>query len=49
MLFAETWDTEGQTWDMFGESVIVKNCSGHATRHPNEDAEKAAAFYNTGV
>lgn len=34
---------------MFGESVIVKNCSGHATRHPNEDAEKAAAFYNTSL
>lgn len=48
MLFAEMWDTEGQAC-LGRVCVIVKNCSDHATRHPNEDAEKAAAFYNTGV
>lgn len=37
MPFAEMWDTERT--GMF-EGNGIKNCFGHAIRHPNEDAER---------
>lgn len=43
MPYAELWDTGGQA------CFEIKNCFGHATRYPNEDAEEAAGFYNYRV
>lgn len=46
MSFAEIRDAGRQS--VFWESGI-KNCCGHATKHPSRGTEKAAGFYNSGI